>query len=604
MTLGANTLAFEVTANVDDLVRNTKRGGDEAERNLKKVEKALEDVEGAAQSTSEEITDALNQKADDLIDELKGIERAAEAVQRELHGLDADPVEVVRDLRRMGASLEDIETDAEQMVRALGRVNDVETQMAQSKFENVGAALKDVDDQTQRARGTMTGFIGGTVGELPLISDAMGPVGEGLGQLAEGALEGELAFKALLGAGLAIGGVTLVMGQINEAFERKREVEEWRTDQVEGYRDALADASTEIGAITEKLIAAEGVSLRTTFFDIDADEMNEVFASAGVTVDQFARLVQGGKGEIEAWADAMSEAGVSTDDITIITNAALEEFKALGDAQDAAAASAAFFARETDESVTALDVQGAAMMRAAYEAERQTGTLDELAESADEVAESVGGVTDSFDGLSDNLSDRRSYLDIQDDLDTMREKAGAALQAASDGAEDAAAKARDYERAQIGVTQKIIDYANEIEGVPAWKKSEIIALVESGEIDAALEALDEMERTRQATVRVTVQQLGNLSLPKGVTVRDRGGPLAAGESAIVAERRPEFVNGELVTSPSLVTGPAQIMSGQQSAAMLAPAAAPTNVFMTFTAPMRPDDIAELQRRADQRNGRL
>jgi hypothetical protein len=51
--------------------------------------------------------------------------------------------------------------------------------------------------------------------------------------------------------------------------------------------------------------------------------------------------------------------------------------------------------------------------------------------------------------------------------------------------------------------------------------------------------------------------------------RDRGGTIGAQEYALVAERRPEFVSGTLLTEPTLLRGPARITSGAETERELA-----------------------------------
>lgn len=49
---------------------------------------------------------------------------------------------------------------------------------------------------------------------------------------------------------------------------------------------------------------------------------------------------------------------------------------------------------------------------------------------------------------------------------------------------------------------------------------------------------------------------------------DAGGNIPAGQVGVVAEKRPEFVNGKLVNRPTLVSGPAQVTGGYASANIL------------------------------------
>jgi len=49
---------------------------------------------------------------------------------------------------------------------------------------------------------------------------------------------------------------------------------------------------------------------------------------------------------------------------------------------------------------------------------------------------------------------------------------------------------------------------------------------------------------------------------------DSGGRIPAGQVGVVAEKRPEFVNGKLVTRPTLVAGPANVTGGSSTAGIL------------------------------------
>lgn len=99
--------------------------------------------------------------------------------------------------------------------------------------------------------------------------------------------------------------------------------------------------------------------------------------------------------------------------------------------------------------------------------------------------------------------------------------------------------------------------------------------------------------------------------------KDVGGSLASGQSALVAERRPEYVNGQLLTRPTVIEGPATIDSGASTAGKLrnrgsAPVAESTdgtyvdrrtiNNIVNVGPGYRPRDIDDLQRKHERRNG--
>lgn len=87
-------------------------------------------------------------------------------------------------------------------------------------------------------------------------------------------------------------------------------------------------------------------------------------------------------------------------------------------------------------------------------------------------------------------------------------------------------------------------------------------------------AIEDIPPNRNVTITVTqinrTSQAGSGGggFPLDNDNRDSGGFIAAGRSALVAERRPEFVNGALVTVPTIVYGPAQVTSGARTQAIL------------------------------------
>ena len=76
--------------------------------------------------------------------------------------------------------------------------------------------------------------------------------------------------------------------------------------------------------------------------------------------------------------------------------------------------------------------------------------------------------------------------------------------------------------------------------------------------------------TRPRTMVVTARVDGIRS-GSGVRISayDRGGRIGAGSAGLVAERRPEFVDGQLFTTPTIIHGPADVTGGAATARMLA-----------------------------------
>jgi hypothetical protein len=497
----------------------------DAQRKLKDLSKSTQDLDedfGDAESAGERMARAIEQSAADMITEIDDTKRAVDRMDAALEGTDLDAKSVVADLKRIGLTADDIEQDADQLAAALRRAGDVQMHASKQGFDDVGQAVGHVRDETDRAKGAMTGFAGGVVGEMPGVANALGPVGEGLGQLAEGALEGEIGFKHLALAGGAMAGVAIVMNQVAKASEAAAAVEAFRVDEVEDYVDALGEADTTLEGIVSKLRDAETVEL-VDIFSGDSKDITADLAALGLTVDEFAALVEGGAPKIEEYADAMRSAGVEGDALKNVVFGASQQAIVLADAQEAAAAKAAVFDTATSD---------------------LTESTEELAVATDELTQSEGAldagvrkatkaIEDSIAASKDARAERRRLAsstydarDAEDDFHNSVEETTAVLADATATDREKAAAIRnsvaatdemiskqleeqgvilDSERGQREWTKSMTDSAlymggplgaeilahiGRVNGIPEEKITEAQALVDKGSVDAAKELID------------------------------------------------------------------------------------------------------------------
>lgn len=549
-----------------ELKANTKA----AQRDLKKTAQAVDDVADAlddTESAGKQLARAMQTSADRMIDEIDDTARAVEALERALGpDFDADTRDVVSDLKQLGLTAGDVEEDADELAAALRRAGDVKTHAAAAGFDDVGQAVGSVRDETGKTRDTMTGFIGGTVGELPGISEAMGPVAEGLGQLTEGALEGEIGFKQMAAAGAGIAVAAFVLKEVTGHLEKIRKIKAFREDQVEGYNDALDDAESTIDAIRDKLEEAGGIF--ANYFG-DEEDLTAGFAALGVGVDEFSRLVRGGDDQIDLWAQSLRDAGVDSDTVAQAVDVLKSEVSYLEKAQDGAAASLEFFGDE-----------------------------------ADDTAESIDDISDAYADLYGLLDDSDAILDVADAFDDVEQASNDAWLAAATGADDAERKARDHQRSVNDLKRDVYSYAEEVRDIPPEAVSDIIALIDEGRLQEAENKLSDLERTRQAILDVTVRGADGwfVTQANGVRIKDVGGPVGSGRMAMIAEKRPEIYNGQLVTQPSIVTGPGSVTSGAQTEQRLAAGRGGGDTFVTVLAPAG-INVRDLSRRSFRRTGR-
>jgi soluble cytochrome b562 len=197
--------------------------------------------------------------------------------------------------------------------------------------------------------------------------------------------------------------------------------------------------------------------------------------------------------------------------------------------------------------------------RAGWEARYAASGIEEAGDEAEETTTEVAELEDAFAGLREEMSDRSAFLSIQDDFDTIAVKGAEAMQAAADGSEDAASKAREYEQAQIDLKGSVLDYSEAVGDIPEDQVTDILALIDEGSITEAERRLASLERVRN--VRVQVQTAGTSTyVPSG----SGGGGYSHVGSRFAAGETKQVVPGQVFT-PDV---PGRMASVEESRRML------------------------------------
>ena len=215
--------------------------------------------------------------------------------------------------------------------------------------------------------------------------------------------------------------------------------------------------------------------------------------------------------------------------------------------------------------------------------DKSAAAMGELEEGADGATVSIGKISAAYSLLTDKLADRSAYLDVQDAFDNVEAKAIDSWNAAAEGSDDAEAKARDYERAQIALTQKVIAYAEEVGNLPDEVITDILADIDQGSLNEAEAALTQLERDR--TARLTVA-IGYTSSYNG----NPGGP----PSDIVPGARS-------ASAPQTQATPTATSGSANFAAVAAPSV--TNVTVNLPAASQGRDVVRSIDRWANNNGR-
>lgn len=494
--VGRNEINFRLSLDSKDAQRGLK----EAAADAGDLSEELDEVESAGQAMAR----AIEQSADDMIAEIDRTKRAVDAMDEAFGDADYDSRKVVADLKKVGLTAEDIEADAEALADALRRTEDIKLRATAQGFDDVEQAVGRVGDQTERTRDVASGFTGGMIGELPVVADALGPVGEGFGQLAEGALDGQISMKQLIGTAAGFGAVAFGIQQINNKLERMREIDALRDEQVRDYADALRDADNALEAMVGHFSDVEEFTFDN--FKLGGDEVREGLLQLGLNAETMAGLVENGQEAIDGWAEAARDAGASSDDVTIAQKILEDQLKITTEGAELHAVAMQFAKRETDIYNTSIDNAARKSQTLEYWSKRGAGGIGEVEDAAGDAAVSVDDLTTALSGF-------QKALDIETALETFKTDVFNAFAEAESDVLTSEESVRTYEQA-------VIDAAREIDNIPPEVVTELLAMTDDGltaaEAQKASDVFSRWSATNPATIFARIQTLAS----QGVTTRD------------------------------------------------------------------------------------
>lgn len=419
------------------------------------------------------------------------------------------------DASRWIAVGDDFGLTAEQVAQGLGKVA---TTIDAAKWDKYGIATRDASGEardaneilldtfdtlaketnlTERSRlakellgkgyATLSPLIGKTRAEL---EKYLGSVEDGQVITAEEAAKARdmaLAQDALRDAfgeiTLAVGGLVSKFSPLIENFASAITKAEELTGKLGVVGEVLdAEASFLMGDFSG---AVDGATGKHVNFKLSADELEKSLRKQGFSQEEIVNLLKRQKEATEAAKGKTDDLTGSTDDLT-------DEQKGANRAVDIG-----------------------------------IGHLRDLERAADRSGSQVEELADSVARLRGELDQEQAALDFANAIDEFGQ--------AMDNAEgDTSAQAQ----ALIDVKGKMLDYLAALQGVPVSKQTEIVALIDQGELQAAEKALNDLARTRTATVLAGVGQFSGSS---GSTPKKSpgGGKTPDGESS--------FVGGNTIT---------------------------------------------------------
>ena len=592
------------------------------------TEGALEDTESAGKTMAK----AISRAADDTIDEIDKTKAAVDALDAALAGTDYDSAQAVSDLKKLGLTAEEIEADAKELADALKKAGTVETHAVQQGFKDVDQALGSTRDEAARTHSTVANFVGNSVEELPGISGALGPAITGFGQLAEGAAEGEIGIKQLVGAGAGFAAMSFVLDKVQSNFTRIAEAKAWKKEQVEAYTDALKDADSVAEAVADKLRDAE--ELTFSFGDglLELDLLPQV-AKAGLDVEHFSALVAGGEDTIQSWAEAQREAGNDTEAVNAVVLAATQETQFLSEAQQGAAANAEFFGKSEEEVAAAIDEVTAALEENIGKLEDQLDAQLGAADASYALEKAQFDLTDTVIKASEVFATaeagsqeyREAELDVIDAANGVAQaevrkaeetaKAEGKTLSAKDRVDEMNTSLLNQAATLNGPARDaLIEHIGQVNNIPASKMTEINAAIAAGNIEEAQRLIDEVSKPVSTALKITVDQASvdyaqrqkdllarpfssSFAVASAQRFRQnaRGTTYFEGGATWVGEEGPELLDlpkGSKITNAGQSAFRARNEGGGGT----------TNVYQYFPAGTNARDVAKATREWERRNG--
>lgn len=491
-------MANRITTVVEYAVRD-------AIRNLQDTQKEL----GKTEVSGKDLATALRLAADNAEKEIESISAASAAMEQALGadfvaarkqaGVSVD--DIVAELSNLGVSFQEIETDADQLAEAVKRLDAVRNPIKDVGIEadTTATQIGKVRESADQSRAVLGSMVGGSVADLAALGGVGGTVGQVFDQMASYATEGQLSLSSigkvagpLAGVGLAVAGISWAMGKLKEDSEKaKREAEAMLKVQ-EQIRDgkfdeagaALAESYGNLASDLEAMGVPQqevldfiiGASDLMPTFNALLEENKIQFAEGGVGLTDFGGKLNGLGGDVYDARDAFSEQA----DQLAKTDRATQDF--------------------TDALI------GAA---------RETGDT--------EIA--IKDLEAAYKQLTGQLSEEEAFLNLEESMRRFR-------------ADMASGELSTLEQRQalVDMKQELLDVLTSLEGVPAEKQSEIMALIDKGSFDLAETALNNLARQRGVPL---IAQPGGMS--SGIKFRANGGSVSRGDTVVVGERGPEVL---------------------------------------------------------------
>lgn len=286
-------LSYAVDVDSSSAVRDLRRLGTEGARAGRELADGFDD----AASAGDKALAVLSAGMDRLEADVTGTAKAVKAVgQAAGDGFDSARIEgFVADLNRMGVSFDEIEGKANEFADVMRRADQVKLDAANQGLTQVGTNLDRVRDSGDQSRSVLANLAGNAAQDLGQLGGAVGTLGVGIGQLAEYAVDGNIALSNLAKVAGPMAGLAAATLLVTKGMESMAKVDAFNTERADMFTESIQEGADvwqtlrEQIADTGELLTAQDGPFGNSFFG-DVENILPKLQQLGLTFADFQEL--------------------------------------------------------------------------------------------------------------------------------------------------------------------------------------------------------------------------------------------------------------------------------------------------------------------------
>lgn len=306
------SLSYKVEFDTRSAVRDLQRLTREGKRAGEDIADGFDETETAGTNALR----ALTRQLDTLEQTAAGTAKAAEAIGRQL-GEGYDPSRIrgfVADLDRIGVTFDEIEAKAEEFAAVLKRADDVDLSGVRGELDQVGEGLEHTRASGDQSRSVLANLAGNAAQDLGELGGVVGSLGVGVGQLAEYAVDGNIALSNLAKVAGPMLALTGALALVNQASARNAEESAAAAEATNAFKDAIDElgpsAQAAAQGLTELLDTAVDPSTPTLF-----ENLGDALGIAAEGIGELVTLADGGDGKVTDLAVALGGMGFTLEEV-------------------------------------------------------------------------------------------------------------------------------------------------------------------------------------------------------------------------------------------------------------------------------------------------